>query len=601
MGRGGAQLGKAIKGKAKERRKGEKGEGRGKGAVLDVNGNEVPDDGLQAELYADVKALEEYERQAAQAEWHRRRMNEVARAEKSVRAIAAATLHRLYRQWRREEKSAEMRWELQVLTQSHTVEVQRKEHWIRTMQQHMDTAKTQSADTPPPQRCTEVRSERCGRDVAHLPLTPLLRVSVCRLCVAQRGHLQSVSRLCALHAGHLHDLEADFHAQLGSLRAHFESELSGLRTHQSVSLRELELLIAAVEAEEAERVNEAKQSHETEREEVRNKNLEAINELRITLENRIEELERAFDDHHRYYRESTDSAAEHFRQLKAEDAQLSLSIFEKKRRLHKLHSSLLHWRQKLALNEKEGQEKNLSLQHHRQHLQAQCDQLKQRMHSFRSTQQRRLMTLTQQAQQSIEQNQQAVQRAATIIQLAQMARSKETEKEKVLMQPTTTAPLPAAAAQRAGGEEEKTQLMLLGGDGAATESTALTASSPSSSAAQSMSSSSLPSPAGPLSRFFAAYNKVVLDVLSMEAEKSRLAEENRMLRRQLKRFLDGLAVTESTISAVNPLLIVNGRWTATQSSTTPLHPPRLVQDGTQLLQNTRRQLPQMVEVGRRRA
>ena len=423
--------------------------------------------------------------------------------------------------------------------------------------------------------------------------------------MAQRGHLQVVNRLCALHGRHLSELESDFHVQAGSLRQHFDREVADLRQHHAVSMRELELLISAVEAEELERVNEAKQSHETEREEVRNKNLESINELRITLENRIEELERAFDDHHRFYRESTDSASEHFRQLKAEDAQLSLQIFEKKRKLHKLHQSLHYWRQKLQLNDKEGQEKNATIQQHRQHMQQQCDQLKQKMKAFRTSQQRRLMTLTQQAQQAIEVNQQQVHQANQIIQLAHMARSKETEKEKVAPAPTATL-LPSTtlpSSQTSDKEEEqKTQFLIAHTNGDALTSTELSpvvASSLSSSLAPSIADlSSSPSPAAPLRRFFAAYNKVVLDVLAMEAEKGRLTEENRRLRKQLKRFLDGLAITETTVGAVNPLLIVNGRWTATQPSPLVLQPPRLCQDGTQVVQNVQLQT---MGVGRRRA
>ena len=184
MGRGGAQLGKAIKGKAKDRKKGEK-DGRSKGRVLDVNGNEVADDGLHAELHAmDVKALEEYERLASQAELHRRRMNEVARAEKSIQGIAQATLHRLYRQWRREEKSAEMRWELEVLTQSHTVEVQRKEHWIHNVQQHMDTATTQSASTQ------TTRQLHCTPQ----PFTSIERGAGAQPCPRTQPHLRALPR-----------------------------------------------------------------------------------------------------------------------------------------------------------------------------------------------------------------------------------------------------------------------------------------------------------------------------------------------------------------------------------------------------------------------
>ena len=345
------------------------------------------------------------------------------------------------------------------------------------------------------------------------PLFPI------RLCVAQRSHLRSLSRLCEVHAAHVSGLESEFARAASSLRAHFDSAQASLRAAHSAALSELRLLVSAVEAEEAERVNEAKQAHETEREEVRNKNLEAINELRITLENRIEELERAFDDHHRYYRDMTDASAEHFRQLKADDALLSLSIFEKRRRLSKLSALLQHWRAKLASLEKDGREKNAALRQHKAHMQRQCDALKGRMAAFRSAQQRRLTTLTGQAQAAIQCSQDAVQHASTLLQLAAMARSRETESEKVR----------ADAAHSAAQAQPRPQ-----------------------------------SGERPLQRFLASYNKVVLDVLSMEAEKARLADDNRALRRQLKQYLDGLAVTADTVGPVNPLLIVNGRWRSQQ-------------------------------------
>ena len=96
--------------------------------------------------------------------------------------------------------------------------------------------------------------------------------------------------------------DSDFHAASHSAYSSFSAQQQSLRQHHSVAVMELQLLVGAVESEEAERVNEGKQSFETEREEIRNKNLESINELRITLEARIEELERTFDELHRYYR-----------------------------------------------------------------------------------------------------------------------------------------------------------------------------------------------------------------------------------------------------------------------------------------------------------
>ena len=98
-------------------------------------------------MAGDLRALEEYERLAANSEMHRRRMNELARQEREYHSANAALLHRLYRQWRRKEKSAEMRAELEVLAANHTADVQRKNRCIATMQQHIAAQHTQSDAT----------------------------------------------------------------------------------------------------------------------------------------------------------------------------------------------------------------------------------------------------------------------------------------------------------------------------------------------------------------------------------------------------------------------------------------------------------------------
>ena len=92
-------------------------------------------------------------------------------------------------------------------------------------------------------------------------------------------------------------------------------------------------IVGAVEAEDAERVANAKSNHETEREKVRNTNLEGINELRINLENKIEELEKQFDDAHNAYSDSTFDKNKLFRELQQDDKKLTLRIQKRKRKV----------------------------------------------------------------------------------------------------------------------------------------------------------------------------------------------------------------------------------------------------------------------------
>lgn len=177
-------MGKSIKGKSKDRRKARH---LGVAGAVDVNGVELAADGQQGagggDVAADLRAMEEYERLAANSEMHRRRMNELARQEREYHTANAALLHRLYRQWRRKEKTAEMRAELEVLAANHTADVQRKNRCIANMQLAITTQHTQSDDThlTPPHPTSPYRTWQ--QSAAHMccccpPL--LLCVCVCQ-------------------------------------------------------------------------------------------------------------------------------------------------------------------------------------------------------------------------------------------------------------------------------------------------------------------------------------------------------------------------------------------------------------------------------------
>ena len=89
-------------------------------------------------------------------------------------------------------------------------------------------------------------------------------------------------------------LENDFEAELRMLEDEFEAERQQIVKQHAMEKKELLDIMTAVENGEQEKEAERRQEHEQYREEIRNKSLEDINVLRITLESTIEELERHF-------------------------------------------------------------------------------------------------------------------------------------------------------------------------------------------------------------------------------------------------------------------------------------------------------------------
>ena len=71
--------------------------------------------------------------------------------------------------------------------------------------------------------------------------------------------------------------------------------------------------MSAVNTEEQEREAEAKQEHEQGREEIKNRNLEEINMLRIQLDSQIEDLEQKFENAHLNYLQTTDQRTSDFK------------------------------------------------------------------------------------------------------------------------------------------------------------------------------------------------------------------------------------------------------------------------------------------------
>lgn len=121
--------------------------------------------------------------------------------------------------------------------------------------------------------------------------------------------------------------ESEFESTLKTLESDFRGEAKKIEGQHESEKYELLGIIRAVESEELERGSERRQEHEQTREEIRNKNLEDINVLRITLDGLIEELEAHFETAHLNYLQTTDQRTQDFKFLTAKDRDLSRGRF----------------------------------------------------------------------------------------------------------------------------------------------------------------------------------------------------------------------------------------------------------------------------------
>ena len=186
--------------------------------------------------------------------------NELNRRMEQERANAQINQLKIQNQWRkimRLAKVESLRKGIEILSQNHERDVDRKDAIIQMLDRDLEEAEGQF----------------------HMSL---------------RSHLQNVDHLIDLQDTRLLKSEQEFEHELCTLEVEFQAEKGAIVKQHVVNERELHDVIAAIDREEQEHGADTKQEHDQLGEEIRNRNLEEINMLRIGLDSEIEDLEQHF-------------------------------------------------------------------------------------------------------------------------------------------------------------------------------------------------------------------------------------------------------------------------------------------------------------------
>lgn len=447
-------------------------------------------------------------------------------------------------------KVEDLRKEIEVLSQNHEREVDRKDSVIQMLDRDLEDAEEQHQ-------------------------------------MALRSHLTIVDSLIMLQYKRVRALEDEFNRNLRALEEEFDTERQEIVSAHTRQKRDVQDLLEAMEEEFERAEQEAQQEFESQREEIKNRNSEEYNVLKISLESTIEDLEKHFEDAHRAYLQSTDARTQAFKQLTQQDGVSARTIEKRMRKLIRLQDSLVHWRTKIATNSREWEERNRALRNEKEIMSRHYQELKGGMNKFRSKEGKKLQALILNSGAAAKDLDEKLSKAEKLLRLAELSRKMETEQEKV-------APFYASVAADGATEEEKRvaeamaqqaqadgQAMLE--EGAATAAAAAAGGKEKLTNVEgthdhgegSLSSWGSGEDGAPieeyeyLSRFFQRYNKVFLDQRAIERERTRLDQENEDLRTILKQYLDGISINEDVINnPANPLIVVNNKLMLAQAART---------------------------------
>eukprot|EP00899_Mesostigma_viride_P021782 jgi/Mesvir1/29605/Mv21460-RA.2 len=414
--------------------------------------------------------------------------------------------------------------------------------------------------------------------------------------MALRSHLHVVDALIDLQYTRVKLLGEEFAANLAALEEEFDTERTEIINAHARQKKDIADMMAAMESEFEEAEADARQEFESQREEIKNRNSEEYNVLKISLESTIEELERHFEQAHAAYLASTDARTQSFRELTERDAASAHIIEKRMRKLVRLQDSLAHWRTKIASNGREWEQRNQALREEKEVMNRHYQNLKGRMNRFREAEIDRLKQLSLNSRAATDSLQEKVRAAERILVLAELNRKMETEQEKVV--PFHPIQLDPALEQELAAKVKREQEAAAAASGSPH---AAGASAPDAKAAhfadegyiiggsagvdaaskdelvedgKHLSSYALDEKGNPISEwdylnyFFTRHNKVALDKLAIEKEFKRLSAENEDLRQILKEYLDGTSVNADVINDPNnPLFIVNQRLQKTLTGT----------------------------------
>ncbi|GMH33964.1 hypothetical protein BSKO_01798 [Bryopsis sp. KO-2023] len=472
--------------------------------------------------------------------------NRVALRLKQIREQRYAHINniKIHNQWRkikRMSKVEELKRDIEIIAQNHEREVDRKDAILQMLDRDLEDAEEQYS-------------------------------------MALRGHYQIVDSLQDLQHMRMQALDEDFSKDLETLETQFETEKNEIISVHNKQVKDMTDMMNAMEQEFSHAEGEARQEFESQREEVKNRNSEEYNVLKIQLEGTIEELERHFEQAHKVYLDSTEHRTQAFKKLTKNDAAAARVIERRMRKLIRLQDALGHWRNKIASSTNEWEERNRALRNEKDIMTRHYRALKSSMDHFRATQSQRLKHLSicsGQAQGDLETK---LQKATAILKLAEMCRKMETEQEKILPFCPNLSGVYVGGSKVAVGEvESDDEEEKKSGDPGVPpkEDVAVDASAADSSIeavggklADKPRYSSVGQDKGKneveewdyLNNFFKKFNKVMLDKGAIDKERDRLKRENTDLRAILKQYLDGISVNVDVMNnPSNTLMVVNQR------------------------------------------
>nr|XP_055070074.1 dynein regulatory complex subunit 2 [Misgurnus anguillicaudatus] len=342
--------------------------------------------------------------------------------------------------------------------------------------------------------------------------------------LARSSHLRNMDFLLELHGSRLVELESYFNIGLEELSSEYNTEREQILSQHQQADACLGNLMFSMEKQYADVDSEAKHDYNSTRNQIKNQSNDDKHTVQAQMEGVMDKLSRDMQQTLHFYNKATEDKIIETESLRINDEQSTKEINTHKKQIQKLQDSIT------ALRCQHGPDQTEETS---QCLRSTCDEFAEKVQRFRvqlgdaqTVRRQQLTKLTVFSSDAAKKLKEIIAMGEKLLRLSEMCRKLETENEKVV-------PFYSSSLSPEELRQERDTAV----------------ESPPEKLAQLMQDCS------PLAMFWQRYNKVQLERLCLKREKQLLDRENEQLRIYLKRYLDGICVSDENHR--NPLLMVS--------------------------------------------
>ncbi|XP_043224438.1 dynein regulatory complex subunit 2-like isoform X2 [Amphibalanus amphitrite] len=329
--------------------------------------------------------------------------------------------------------------------------------------------------------------------------------------IAVRTHIENLERIVDGHRLHLREARTTFDERLVTLNYRYEREMKGITELHTTDMDKLGDILYKIDTDMSEADKEARAEFQSKKEEVKNKNIEERQGLKLFLESVIEGLWDRFQKTLRTYYEETEGRRKAFYELKAREENSVEVIANQTKKIQNLQDEISKLRSRLVDGAQEHSRRTSSLKEDRNNMKLYLRRVKTDVATQRRQEDVRMKQLTVITGQVIKQLELRERDADQIMKLSECCRKLETEEQKIM--PFREAPLT---------DREKRML-----EASAQEP----AQEPLAEALTEYSA---------LENFWRRYNTALLDRTALALQKADLRSENQQLQEMLRDYLENL-------------------------------------------------------------